>query len=546
MSSQEYRKKYLFIDDEYVIKSNNVKRATNQAVKHSGPVLQLDAPWDTSTDEFNGINVLYDGQDKLFKMWYGASIRFVDWGGASNLVAYATSTDGIHWDKPILNRVEHSGSKKNNYMTGAELGCFGPAIIIDPSDDPARRFKMIFSASDIYDSGRVGDWARFHVPLNLASSDDGFNWERPSFVNPVLRGISDGVFSFFYDGQRRKYQIFSRRVPNLPRDISLYESFDLVNWEDCGRIFVAGDEKDPPTLYNIHGATVLQYEDYKLALLNTMHLHPLSEALGVFQTPPDDYPCRDDIGLMDMQLGFSTDGRNWQRAHDRSPVVPVGAGDDFDAGTMFAQFNSPIVVDGDTYIYYHGNRSRHTAWSRKKVDERINQDLRQAAGAMLAIMPEDHWVSFDAGAEEGMLLAGPWRFLPNKMCINADAENGSIEVEFVDAYERPLPGLSRADCLPISANGKHQQVKWKGDIAPDSVEGDYRGGVMARIYLKNAKLYSCTLALPDPDGKVRRHWANYNWSKNIFHRSDQWGPASNLPATGLPPVNRGMTNYREY
>ena len=86
MSSPEYQKKCLFIDDEYVVKSDNLKRTTNQAVKHPGPVLQMDAPWDTASDEFNGINVLYDPQDKLFKMWYGASIRFVDWGGASNLI----------------------------------------------------------------------------------------------------------------------------------------------------------------------------------------------------------------------------------------------------------------------------------------------------------------------------------------------------------------------------------------------------------------------------------------------------------------------------
>lgn len=546
MKNQEYRKKYLFIDDEYVVKIENLTRTTNQAVKHPGPVLQMDASWDTPKDEFNGINVLYDPQDKLFKMWYGASIRWVDWGGSSNLIGYATSTDGIHWEKPALNMVEHNGSKKNNYMTGAELGNFGPAIIIDPSDEPARRFKMIFCACDIYDSGRVSDWAKHHIPLNLACSEDGINWERPRFINPVLRGISDGVFSFFYDVIRRKYQIFTRRTPNLPRDISLYESFDLVNWEDCGRIFVAGDEKDPPTLYNIHGTSVLQYADYKLALLNTMHLHPLSEGLGVFQAPPDTYPYKDQIGLVDMQLGYSTDGRNWHRACDRSPVVPVGQGDDFDAGVVFTQFNSPIVLNGDTYIYYAGHRNRHTAWSRKKADESINQDLRQAGGAMLAVMPEDHWVSFDAGAEEGSLLAGPWRFLPHEMCINADAENGSIEVEFVDAYERPLPGLSRADCIAIVANGKNQPVKWKGDIAPDKVEGDYRGGIMVRFYLKNAKLYSCTLAMPDPDGNVRRHWANYNWSKNLFHRNDQWGQDSNLPAGGLAPVERGIPNYREY
>lgn len=83
------------------------------------------------------------------------------------------------------------------------------------------------------------------------------------------------------------------------------------------------------------------------------------------------------------------------------------------------------------------------------------------APVMLAVMPEDHWVSFDAGAREGSLLAGPWRHLPHQVFVNADGEGGSIEVELVDAYERPLPGFSRADCIAITSNGANQPVRWR-------------------------------------------------------------------------------------
>ena len=543
MANREYRKKFLFIDDAYVVKTQNLERSTNPAIKRDDPVFKMDAPWDTPGDELNSLNVLYDEEEQLFKMWYGVTNRVVDWGGMVRKFAYATSTDGIHWERPILNLIENEGTKENNYFTSTDLADFVPSILIDPSEPASRRFKMIFACSDIWGFGKVNDWSKHHSALNLAYSEDGLNWDRPRNVNPILRGISDGVFMFFYDGERRKYQLFTRRVPNLPRDISLYESFDLVNWEDCGRIFVAGDERDPPTLYNIHQATVLQYEDYKLALLNTMHGHPLTERLGVFQEPPDDYPYKDQIGLIDVQLGFSTDGRQWQRAHDRTPVIPVGPAGAPDAGLIFPQSNAPIVVDGDTYIYYSGWRFGHTAWSQKKVYGEGERDLRQSAYGMLAVMPEDHWVSFDAGAQEGTLLAGPWRQLPHRLYLNADAAGGSIEVEFVDGYERPLPGLGRAACIALGANGKNQEVKWRNDPRPDEVEGDYQGGVMARIYLRNAKLYSCTFALPDPDGSVRRYWTNLGWNRNIFHRSDQWDRDNNLPAEGLPPVTRGMPNY---
>lgn len=543
MNSKESCKKFLFIDDEYVVKVDNLQRKTNSAVKHPEPVVRMDAPWDTKKDEFNRINVVYDQQDNLFKMWYSVCNRVVDWGGQIFRLAYATSADGIHWEKPILNLVDHNGSKENNYVTGDVLEDFVHSIIIDPSAPEQRRFKMIFNCSSAFGTERVTDWANFHLPLNLAYSEDGVVWDRPKNVNPILRGIADEAFVLFYDIDRRKYQIFARRVPNLPRDISLYESFDLVNWQDCGRVFVAGDEKDPPSLYNIHQVAIMQYEDFKLAILNTMYTHPISEDLGVFQAPPDDYQEKHQIGRIDMQLGYSTDGLNWNRAHDRSPVIPTGPDGSPDSGTIYPQVNSPIVIDGDTYIYYSGSHFGHTAWSQAKYYEKEQRDLRKSHCGMLAIMPEDHWVSLDAGPKEGTLLAGPWKFLPQQMYINADAESGSIEIEFVDAYERPIPGLTRADCIPVKANGKGQQVRWKGDLSPNKFESDYRGGTMTKIYMKNAKLYSCTFTIPDPNGQARRYWANCNWNKTLFHRNDQWGRDNNLPASGLTPVERGMTNY---
>ena len=543
MSQKEYRKKFLFIDDSSVVETENLRRTTNQAVKHPEPIMVPDAPWDTKDVYFNGRNVLYDPRDKLFKMWYAVSEEMKGWGATESKTAYATSEDGIHWERPILNRVEHRGSTANNYILPAELESFGPAILIDPGEPDSRRFKMIFACADAYGSGHTVDWARHHSSLNLACSDDGVRWHRPTNVNPVLRGISDAVFMFFYDIHRRKYQLYSRWVPNLPRDISLYESFDLINWEDCGRVLVAGDDLDPETLYNIHGITVCEYEGYRLGLLNTMHLHPTSEELGVFQEPPPEYPDGDKIGLLDLQLGYSIDGRSWHRAHDRSPVITVGEKGAPDEGIIIPQCNSPIDVDGETYIYYCGWRGRHTAWSHRKAIEKVNGDVSQTVSGMLAIMPEDHWVSFDAGAEEGVLLAGPWRELPQSMFINADAKGGSILVEWVDGYERPIPGFSRAECNPITANGKDQQVTWKGGAIPSQTMADYRGAFMTRFIMKQAKLYSCSLAYSDPDGDRRRYWENLTWNEHLFHRSGQWDRDSNAPAAGVPPVVRGLKNW---
>ena len=59
MNRQEYRKKVLFIDDSYVLEVDNLRRTTNQAVKHPEPVIRMDAPWDAPEDEFIGSPLHY-------------------------------------------------------------------------------------------------------------------------------------------------------------------------------------------------------------------------------------------------------------------------------------------------------------------------------------------------------------------------------------------------------------------------------------------------------------------------------------------------------
>ena len=64
------RYKFLVIDNQDILEINNLDRKVNQAVKHPEPVLKLDAPWDTEKMEmFNYNNVIYDENEKLFKMW---------------------------------------------------------------------------------------------------------------------------------------------------------------------------------------------------------------------------------------------------------------------------------------------------------------------------------------------------------------------------------------------------------------------------------------------------------------------------------------------
>jgi hypothetical protein len=534
--SAAYRNKFLFIDDAFLLEVHNLRRTVNQAVKHPEPVVKLDAPWDTNpTDSFNYINVLYDPDEDVFKMWYVVAGRFPgQYWERGRKTAYAVSSDGIHWEKPILNRVEIDGSTENNYIL-PEMLSLNFNLLIDPSDIPSRRYKITFTVES-----KESRWAEFHSALCLAWSADGLDWERPVHVNPVLRGVSDDLWGFQYDPDRRKYQLYTRRVPNLPRDISLYESHDLVNWEDLGRVLVGGDELDPPEMFNLHGMAPFFYEDYCLGLLGTMMFLPGDESHTVFNRPPPDWP-RKDLGILDVQLAYSRDGVRWSRPDDRAPVLPAGEDGAPDGGCLVPARNGPIVKDGETWIYYNASAYRHTFWSQQEFQNAHGNDVRESHCCMLAKMPEDHWVSLDAGETEGWLLTTPYA-PPSNLLVNADAGGGLIEAEFRTPYDRPVEGFTRADCIGVSGNGKDQEIRWKSSTNPRDLLDTHRGGLSLKFFLRNAKLYSYSLMEPDPDGSITRYWNNARWCQEILHRSGNWDRNTNQPAGGVPQTPRPQTD----
>jgi hypothetical protein len=490
-----YTNKVLLIDDACLLETHNLKRKVNQAIKHPEPILKLAAPWeDCESYCLLYMNVLYDEEQKLFKMWYMVGNIAAAMTGAWNSsergrshqnilgppLAYAISKDGIHWEKPVMNLVEFRGSRKNNYI----LPSFDLSVIRDPSDPPSRRYKMVFA-----DGGN--SWARFHMPLCLAYSGDGIHWDVPSHVNPIHRGVSDGAWEFFYDENRRKYQIYSRRAPNLPRDISLYESSDLVNWEDKGCVLIPGDEHDPADMFNFHGMVPFRYEDFYLGMLNTMYTLPGAETYEYYNVPPAGYGMSR-LGLVDIQLSYSRDAVKWSRPDDRSAVIPNGKPGSPDEGIIFAHAGRPIVLNGETWIYYTGRRDRHNFHSRELMMETVGGDARKMCVGMLARMPEDHWVSLDAGREEGWLIAKPASG-PSRLLVNADANGGSIEAELLTPNGQAIKGFTRAECIGISNNGKDQEIKWKTIIHPHTLNEKHRGGLCLKFYVKNAKLYSYSL-----------------------------------------------------
>ena len=101
----------LFVDQMVVRQADNVAFTLHPARKHpANPLLVADQPCEGWRIEIYG-NVIFDHEEQIFKMWYIGESPGVF---PSYAALYATSTDGIHWQKPLVGTIEAAVPGKHN------------------------------------------------------------------------------------------------------------------------------------------------------------------------------------------------------------------------------------------------------------------------------------------------------------------------------------------------------------------------------------------------------------------------------------------------
>src|SRR6185503_10107187 len=108
----------LFVDD-HLIASTNLKRVIHAATKYEyNPILLPVKPWEGQYTLLYG-TVIRDEQEGIFKAWYSTMNHFryeKNVFPESTYLCYATSRDGLRWDKPALGLIDYRGSKENNIV----------------------------------------------------------------------------------------------------------------------------------------------------------------------------------------------------------------------------------------------------------------------------------------------------------------------------------------------------------------------------------------------------------------------------------------------
>ncbi len=449
----------LFVDD-FLIESTTLKRVYHHATYHPAtPVLIPDKPWECETEHPTAMvfsdGVWYDPQDQLFKMWY--------MGGYCKTTCYATSKDGVHWDKPSLDVVLGTNIVHN---VPRDSGTVWLDLL---EKDPQRRFKMFLYLHPDQSNA-----------LSLYFSPDGIHWGEP-----VERSGPVGDRTTVFYNPFRETWVYSIRDYD-PKTIGRFRRYaegpDVLKaalWNKGEPPFwVGADSLDslrpelstPCELYNLDAVA---YESVLLGFFDIWRGQPKDRA------KPNE-----------ICVGFSRDGFHWQRP-DHEPFMGVSEHyGDWNWANVQSAGGGCLVVGDLLYFYVSG---------RKGVQGTAGSGVCSTG---LATLRRDGFASMEADETEGVLTTRPVRFKGKHLFVNVDNPNGTLAVEILGEDGQPIAPFTRANCKPLAADKTCQPVHWasKSDSSDLSDLSDLSDRpIRFRFRLTKGKLYAFWVS-PEPTG----------------------------------------------
>lgn len=428
----------VLLDDDYLIaESWNVEYEAATLEKHDGnPIITCEKPWEKVMSFTCG---LYEEEDSTFKLWYGSYEK----GNART--CYATSKDGINFEKPNLGLIEYEGSRDNNIVF---VGPEATSVLKDFNEpDPEKRYKMGYDIVDHRGNG-----------LSIATSPDGLSWTGHPYA--VLNGHEfDSQNVIVWDDQRGHFNAYVRFWLYGQRQIRRATSPDLYHWSKLE--WVHGLDEHDPINMDLYTPAVCKYS--------------AAPNLFVMQTSVFEHTSN----MLWIQLALSRDGIKWKRY--RHPFVPRGEAGTWDSGSLYA-VPSVMLHDDKLFIYYKAHDLGHV-------------EVSEGGGIGVGTLRRDGFVALTAGWREGVVTTKTIAFshdgpaTPNKgrLTLNINASGGCARVELLDINGVPIPGFSKNECDPIESDSTLHVVTWQGKRAVDQLMGI---PIKLRFYLTDCKLYS--------------------------------------------------------
>jgi hypothetical protein len=392
---------------------------------------------------------------KMFYLWYQAGTYF------KGTIALATSTDGLHWTRPVFdvnpnsNQVLPLGFQPDSYGIVADWTC----------PDPQQRFKLF--------STNPGGTQ----PATSFTSADGIHW-----VNKTATGPTGDRSSMFYNPFRKKW-IYSLRTAFRGRSRNYWECDDFLTgalWTPSDTMpWLAADQLDAPEPGYKHKTQLYNFDAvaYESVMLGFFELH----------RGPENNRC-ERMGLPklnEISFGYSRDGFHFSRP-DRRAQIPASRKDTWDRGFVEGGGNICAIVGDQLYFYHSGCRGDMDGALRPNGS--INGGSMYDSNAIgISTLRRDGFASLDAGASTGTITTRPVVFSGSRLFVNVDCPHGELKAEMLNEAGTPIEPFTLANCQPICADKTCAPVVWKGATELTSLAHQ---PVRIRFTLKRGSFYA--------------------------------------------------------
>ena len=447
--------RFLLLDNRIVKDTQNARLAVGTVSKHEdNPLFDEDKHWEVRFDNLYG-NVIYDEEAERYKCWYSPFIvdrpakgmtleqrhqRYNPGKGREMGVCYATSKDGLNWDKPNLGLQRYRGTRGFEKLVGSKennivwRGPHGAGIFRDLREpDPARRYKMIFQG------------------MAVSFSTDGLHWDNPTECQGV-DVAGDTHNNAFWAPTLGKYVGITRTWGNkYGRQVARIESDDFLKWTPA-KVVLEGLEKNLQT----YAMPVFFHGGVYLGLVA---IHD-QKADRVW-----------------TELTWSPDTVKWNRVCPGTPLIANSEKEmACDWGCVYAGAY-PVFLDDEIRIYYGGSDGYHFGWRNGFL--------------CLATLRPDGFAGYEPISKNNsaVITTKPITYPGETLHLTADVQDGgSVRVSMVNTS-----GAEIASIKPLTRTLTDAKVIWKDDKR-GNISSSLKGKkIRLRFVLNKAKLYSFCL-----------------------------------------------------
>ena len=413
-------------------------------VKHPYPVLDIGASGTWDDDRLGSSTVLFDGTK--YRMWYGGT------DGSHFRIGYATSTDGIVWEKypdPVLDLGE-SG-------TWDDDGVGGATVLFD-----GKEYQMWYAGSSDASNNRIGhatsadgvEWNKHPQNPVLFPGESG-TWDDDHVGNPTV--LFNGVdYQMWYGGNdgsnyrigyatsvpiRAYYAVLAgvADYPGTGNDLQ-YPDDDAIdiknslllysNWEDGNIQLLLDSDANKSNIQTAIETMGSMADSDDVCLLffsghgtNGTDIAPIDESDGL-----DEYICAHDANIRDDELSV------WLGNLPTTNVVVI-VDTCFSGGQIKVVDDfTPKVLPGTTGVVQKGDGFASDITRRISVE-----DMDDNEGCVVLTASDDNELSWEFdGLENGLFTY----FVVSGLEKNVDRnENGELSAEETGRYARFIVNL---------------------------------------------------------------------------------------------------------